>query len=142
MASYNRAILIGRLVANPELKQSKAGTSLCTFSIAVDRPFAKEGEPSCDFLPIIAWRENAEFVSRYFSKGQSILVEGQIQVRSYKDNKGSTRYVTEIVADKIRFVDTKKAEGHSSEPKEHTKEDAASHQSFTDVSVPDEELPF
>jgi single-strand DNA-binding protein len=105
MASLNKVILIGNMAADPELKQTTSGISVCSFSIAVNRKFAKEGEQSCDFITIQTWRQTAEFVTRYFKKGKPILVCGQLQVRTWTDSQGNKRYATEVVADEVSFVD-------------------------------------
>lgn len=102
MASFNKVILIGNLTSDVELKQSTSGVSVCSFSIAVNRKMAKNGE--CDFINIVAWRQTAEFVSKYFTKGKPILVCGQLQTRSWTDNQGQKRYATEVVADEVSFV--------------------------------------
>jgi single-strand DNA-binding protein len=108
---FNRAILIGRLVADPELRQTPGGVSVCTFRIAVDRAYAsKDGERQADFIDIVAWRERAEFVTRYFNQGKLILVEGSVQTRNYVDKNEQKRTAVEIVADNLRFVGPK-AEG-------------------------------
>ena len=102
MASFNKVILIGNLTADVELKQSTNGISVCSFSIAVKRKMAKNNE--CDFINIVAWRQQAEFVARYFAKGSPILICGQIQTRSWTDGQNNKRYATEVVADEISFV--------------------------------------
>lgn len=111
MASLNKAILIGNLTADPELKQTQSGISVVTFTIAVNRKYqsknAADGQQTADFISIVAWRQSAEFVSRYFKKGKPILVCGSIQSRSYTDNQGNKRYVTEVVADEVGFVENK-----------------------------------
>ena len=106
MASFNKVILIGNMTADPELKQTAAGISVCSFSIAVNRRFAKadQGQQNVDFINIVTWRQQAEFVSRYFKKGNPILVCGQLQTRSWNDNQGQKRYATEVVADEVSFV--------------------------------------
>ena len=105
MASFNKAILIGNMVADPELKQTQGGLSVCSFSIAVNRRFKGEnGQQECDFIPIVAWRQQAEFVTRYFKKGQPILICGQIQIRSWTNNNNEKRYATEVIADEVSFV--------------------------------------
>ena len=105
---FNRVILIGRLVADPELRQTPNGVSVCTFRIAVDRAFSsKDGERQADFLDVVAWRDRAEFVSRYFNKGKLILVEGSIQTRNYTDKNDQKRTAVEVVADNLRFVGSK-----------------------------------
>ena len=102
MASFNKVILIGNMTADPELNQSTSGVSVCSFSIAVNRKMAKNGE--CDFINIQTWRQTAEFVAKYFTKGKPILVCGQLQTRSWTDNSGQKRYATEVVADEVSFV--------------------------------------
>lgn len=104
MASFNKVILIGNMVADPELKQSTSGISVCSFNIAVNRKFSKGDEQACDFITIQAWRQTAEFVSKYFKKGKPILVCGQLQTRTWTDNQGNKRYATEVVADEVSFV--------------------------------------
>ena len=105
---YNRAILIGRLTADPELRQTPNGISVCTFSIAINRRFtSKDGERQADFIDIVAWRSQAEFVSRYFNKGGLILVEGTIQTRRYTDKNDQKRTAVEVVADNVSFVGSK-----------------------------------
>ena len=106
MASFNKVILIGNMTADPELKQTTAGFSVCTFTIAVNRRFAKadQGQQNVDFINIVTWRQQAEFVSRYFKKGNPILICGQLQTRSWSDNQGQKRYTTEVVADEVSFV--------------------------------------
>ena len=112
MASFNKVILIGNMTADPELKQTAAGISVCSFSIAVNRRFAKaeQGQQNVDFINIVTWRQSAEFVSRYFKKGNPILVCGQLQTRTWSDNQGQKRYATEVVADEVSFV-TSAAQG-------------------------------
>ena len=106
MASFNKVILIGNMTADPELKQTAGGVSVCSFSIAVNRRFAKadQGQQSVDFINIVTWRQQAEFVSRYFKKGNPILICGQLQTRNWTDNQGQKRYATEVVADEVSFV--------------------------------------
>jgi single-strand DNA-binding protein len=106
MASFNKVILIGNMTADPELKQTQGGVSVCSFSIAVNRRFAKadQAQQNVDFINIVTWRQQAEFVSRYFKKGNPILICGQLQTRSWNDNQGQKRYATEVVADEVSFV--------------------------------------
>ena len=102
--AFNKVILIGNLTADPELKQTQGGISVCSFTIAVNRRFSKDGEQSCDFINIQAWRHQAEFVSKYFNKGKPVLVCGQLQTRNWTDKDGNKRYATEVVAEEISFV--------------------------------------
>ena len=102
---YNKAILIGRLTAEPELKYTQSGTAVVSFRLAVDRPYKDQsGQRPADFIGVQAWRQTAELVCRHFHKGDPILVEGAIQTRSYEDNYGQKRTVTEVVADRIGFL--------------------------------------
>ena len=109
MASFNKAILIGNMTADPELKQTASGLSVCSFSIAVNRKFAPEGAQNVDFINIVAWRQQAEFITRYFKKGMPILICGQIQTRTWSDNQGNKRYATEVIADEVSFVNSKES---------------------------------
>lgn len=105
----NRAILMGRLTADPELRKTPNGTSVTTFTLAVNRSFARNGEqPQTDFIDIVAWRNTAEFVSRYFSKGQLVAVEGQIQTRTWEDKAGQKRKSVEVVASEVHFAESKR----------------------------------
>ncbi len=108
MASLNKVILIGHMTADPELKQTPSGVSVCSFSIGVSRKFAKAGEQAqSDFINIVAWRQQAEFVARYFRKGTAICICGSLQTRTWTAQDGSKRYATEVVADEINFVERK-----------------------------------
>ena len=108
MASLNKAILIGHLTADPELKSTPNGVSVTSFSIGVTRRYTKQGEqPTTDFINIVAWRTTAEFITKYFRKGQAIGICGSIQTRSYTDKNGEKRYATEVVADEAIFVEKK-----------------------------------
>ncbi len=109
---YNRAILIGRLVADPEMRTTPKGINVATFRIAVDRPYSKNSEKKADFITIIAWRQQAEFVRNYFSKGKAIGVEGSIQTRDYTDKDGIKRYTFEVVSDRLFFVESKSSSGN------------------------------
>lgn len=106
--AFNKVILVGNMVADPELKQTPGGVSVATFRIAVQRRFAKPDDAQqADFINIVAWRQTAEFVNRYFAKGSSILVCGALQSRDYTDQNGQKRYITEVVADEVSFVGKK-----------------------------------
>lgn len=122
---YNRVILVGRLTADPELRQTPNGVPVCTFTLAVDRAYqAKGAERQADFIDIVAWRQTGEFVSRYFSKGRAILIEGTLQVRSYTDKNDQKRRVYEVVADQARFVESKNAGGGGGSTRLPSDEDA------------------
>jgi len=104
----NTAVIMGRLTAEPELKNTGAGVSVCTFTVAVDRRFKGQGEErQADFIEVVAWRQTAEFVSKFFHKGSMIAVQGSIQTRSYEDRNGVRRKAVEIVADQVSFTGSK-----------------------------------
>lgn len=118
--NFNKVILGGRLTTDPELKSTSGGVSVTTFSVAVNRKHSGDNaEQKADFINVVAWRQTAEFVSRYFRKGSSICVVGSIQTRSWTDQNGQKRYATDVVADEVLFVDSKKdSEGNSISPKQ------------------------
>lgn len=101
----NSIKITGRLVADPELKHTQNGTAVCSFNVAVDRIYSKEKET--DFFTVVCWRQTAEFVSKYFTKGRKILVEGEMQSRKYTDKEGNNRTAWEIKADRVEFCDSK-----------------------------------
>lgn len=106
-ANFNKTILAGRLTADVELKMTPSGVSVCSFSVAVNRKVMKGAEQKADFINCIAWRNDAEFISKYFKKGSCILLVGQLQNRSWQDTNGIKRYATEVVVDEAYFVDSK-----------------------------------
>lgn len=104
----NCAIIMGRLTATPELRTTQSGISVASFCVAVDRSYAKEGEErQADFINVVAWRQTAEFVTRYFHKGSMIAVQGSIQTRNYEDKNGNKRTAVEIVANTVSFCGSK-----------------------------------
>lgn len=107
MAAFNKVILIGNLVADPELKTTQNGVSVTSFSIAVGRRKVKDQEPQTDFINCVAWRNTAEFICNYFQKGKAILIVGSIQTRNWTDQEGQKRYATEVVAEEAQFVEKK-----------------------------------
>lgn len=110
MAGLNKVILMGNLTADPEYKTTPSGVAVTTFKIAVGRRFAKQGdEVTADFFSIVAWRNTAEFVSKYFAKGKAIVVVGSLQNRSWTAQDGSKRYATDVVADECYFAGGKES---------------------------------
>ena len=116
MASFNKVILIGNFPADPELRQTHSGISVCRFTLAVNRRYSRsnnaEGQngsaqQTADFITVVAWRQSADFIARYFKKGRPILVCGQLQSRSWTDQQGTKHYSTEVVADEVSFVESK-----------------------------------
>ena len=106
----NRIILMGRLTRDPELRHTQTGTAVASFSLAVDRDFKDRntGEKATDFIDIVAWRQTAEFVSRYFTKGRMAVVEGRLQIRDWTDKEGGKRRSAEVIADQVYFGDSKR----------------------------------
>ena len=115
--NLNKVVLAGRITADPELKQTASGISVLSFTIAINRRFAsrsgEQAESQADFISVVAWRQTAEFISKYFRKGSSICITGSIQTRSWQDQQGQKRYATEVVADEAMFVDSRNESGAS-----------------------------
>lgn len=144
----NKIILMGRLTRDPELRRTQSGTAVASFALAVDRDYkAKGAEKETDFIDIVAWRNTAEFASKYFSKGRMAVVEGRVQVRSYTDKEGNKRRAFEVVAENIYFGDSKKESGNSGNygdngyGADYAGGDYGS-SNFQEVDEDDGELPF
>ena len=147
MASFNKVILIGNLTADPELKQTNTGLSVCNFSLAINRRTKADAGQNVDFINVVAWRQTAEFVAKYFKKGRPLLVCGQLQTRTWTDAQGNKRYSTEVVADEVTFVENKSSgagEGGSYAPDAYGapgyQSNGASAPEFEEVD--DNSLPF
>lgn len=138
---YNKAILIGRLTADPELKCTPSGVAVASFSLAVDRTYSKGGERQTDFINCVAWRRTAEFIGKYFSKGRLLGIEGVIQTRSYQDKQGGKRVAVEVVADKAFFTESKKAAGIDIQADDKWSPPGGGSDSFEEIVVEDD-LPF
>lgn len=111
----NKIILMGRLTRDPELRRTGSGTAVTSFALAVDRDFKGQGgEKETDFIDVVAWRNTAEFVSKYFTKGRMAVVEGRLQIRDWKDKDGNNRRSAEVVADNVYFGDSNKDGGNRS----------------------------
>ena len=106
----NKIILMGRLTRDPELRRTQTGTPVASFTLAVDRDFKDKstGERTTDFIDVVAWRQTAEFVSRYFTKGRMAVVEGRLQIRDWTDKDGGKRRSAEVIADNVYFGDSKR----------------------------------
>lgn len=112
----NKVILMGRLTRDPELRSTQGGASVCSFTLAVQRKYAPKGqERQTDFINCTAWRNTAEFISKYFTKGQLMAVEGSIQTRSWDDNDGNRRYATDVVVNEVEFVESKRDSQNTSD---------------------------
>lgn len=128
----NKACIMGRLTHDPEVRNTQNNTMVCSFSLAVNRRFKQEGQPDADFINIVAWNKTAEFVAKYFTKGQQVAVVGRIQTRNYDNSEGKKVYVTEVVAEEVHFAESKKDNNAGFEPVEE----------FTPVAQEGEKLPF
>ena len=133
--NLNKVILGGRLTADPELKQTPQGVSVTSFSVAVNR---RGKEQQADFINCVAWRQTAEIICKFFKKGSSICIVGNIQVRTWNDNNGNKRYATEVIADEVYFVDSKDEQSSPGAPSFMT---APSTPQFEEIS-PEDDLPF
>lgn len=134
----NCAVVMGRLIADPEVRSTPSGVSVCRFTIVVDRNYVKEGEKrGADFIDILAWRQTAEFVGKYFTKGQQISIQGSIQTGSYEKD-GIKRRTFEIVAENVSFCGSKNESNGASETPSFSNADTGDFVS----SVDDDELPF
>lgn len=150
----NKVVLMGRLTKDPEIRYTAGNnTAVCQFTIAVDRRFKSENQPSADFIPIVAWRQTAEFVSKYFNKGSRIAVVGQIQTRSWDDTDGKKHYVTEVIADEVEFCESKRQDGGFQQgmtppppvPNQSQMQQSRNDNGFTDGYFPlddDSDVPF
>lgn len=113
----NRTIMMGRLTRDPELRKTQTGTPVCSFSIACERDFkTANGEKETDFFDCVAWRQTAEFVSQYFTKGRMVVVEGRLQNRSWTDKEGNKHRTTELIVDNAYFGDSKPKDAGTGEP--------------------------
>lgn len=139
----NHIVVMGRLVADPELKTTPAGVPVCSFRIACDRDYKpKDGERETDFINIVAWRSTAEFASKYFKKGRMAVVDGRLQIRSYTDKEGNKRVAAEVIANSVYFGDSKpKGDGNGDqEPPAYQSGDLP--EGFEPAFDDDGDLPF
>ena len=134
----NNVILMGRLTKDPELKTTQSGLSFCRFTVAVDR-YSKDGEDKTNFISCVAWRNTAEFIDKYFSKGQRILLSGSIQTGSYTDKDGRTVYTTDVLVDKAEFCESKKNSDNDKPAPTRAREPKETEDIALDIS---EDLPF
>ncbi|OGX61727.1 MAG: single-stranded DNA-binding protein [Paenibacillus sp. RIFOXYA1_FULL_44_5] len=148
----NRVILIGRLTKDPEMRYTPAGVAVTQFTLAVDRPFSNNsGEKEADFLNIVTWRQLAETCANYLRKGRLTAVEGRIQIRNYDNNEGKRVYVTEIVADNVRFLESmgnrdQSGDSNSARSGNTTRTQKSNQDPFADdgkpIDISDDDLPF
>ena len=147
----NQIVLMGRLTRDPELRRTQTGTAVTSFSLAVDRGYAPKdgGERQTDFIDIVTWRNTAEFVSKYFVKGQMAAVTGRLQIRDWTDREGNKRRSAEVVADNVYFTESKKSrEAGASYNTSDRKDMAGGYQTpvtdsgFAELEEDDGDLPF
>ena len=136
----NVAVLMGRLVADPELRHTPSNVPVTTITLAVERSYKQGDERQTDFIDVVAWRHTAEFVSRYFKKGQLVAVEGQIQMRNYTDKEGNKRKAFEVVASRVHFAGDKKESTPTTQQPEQAFE-SGNLGDFEELEE-DDELPF
>ena len=152
--NLNKVVLAGRLTGDPELKQTPSGVSVTNFSIAINRRFSsrngENAEQQTDFINVVAWRQTAEFITKFFRKGSAICLTGSIQTRAWQDTQGQRRYATEVVVDDAMFVDSRAesnaAQGGSYVPDAYAQtpsfsSNAAQTANFEELNT-DDDLPF
>lgn len=147
----NKAILMGRLTRDPELRHTQNNTPVVSFTLAVDRGYRRNtqnpDQPTADFIDIVAWQSTAEFVCKWFRKGMQVAVAGRIQTRRYKDRDGNDRNAVEVVADEVHFADTKRADdyqqgGNAFAAPAAAQPAAPAANDFAEIAGGEEELPF
>ena len=139
----NKIIIMGRLTRDPELRRTGSGTAVTSFSLACDRDFkSQSGDKETDFIEVVAWKNTAEFVSKYFSKGRMAVVEGRLQIRDWTDKDGGKRRSAEVVADNVYFADSKRSESNDNQKENFNALSGRMSDDFVPISEEDGELPF
>ena len=134
---------MGRLTIDPELRRTGSGTAVTSFSLACDRDFkSQSGEKETDFIEVVAWKNTAEFVSKYFSKGRMAVVEGRLQIRDWTDKAGNKRTTAEVVADNVYFADSKRSESNDNQKENFNALSGRLSDDFVPASEEDGEIPF
>ena len=137
----NLVALMGRFTRDPELKTTSSGVSVTSFTLAVERDYVKQGEERlADFIDVVAWRNTADFVCKYFRKGQLVAVQGSIQTQSYTDKDGNKRKAMEVVASNVHFAEGKKEQSKQAPSSPSTSNQAPTE--YAEVPTPDDDLPF
>ena len=141
--ALNKIFLQGRLTRDPELRRTGCGTAVTSFSLACDRDFkSQSGEKETDFIEVVAWKNTAEFVSKYFSKGRMAVVEGRLQIRDWTDKAGNKRTTAEVVADNVYFADSKRSESNDNQKENFNALSGRLSDDFVPISEEGGELPF
>ena len=139
----NKVVIMGRFTKDPELRRTGSGTAVTSFSLACDRDFkSQSGEKETDFIEVVAWKNTAEFVSKYFSKGRMAVVEGRLQIRDWTDKAGNKRTTAEVVADNVYFADSKRSESNDNQKENFNALSGRLSDDFVPASEEDGELPF
>ena len=134
---------MGRLTRDPELRRTGSGTAVTSFSLACDRDFkSQSGDKETDFIEVVAWKNTAEFVSKYFSKGRMAVVEGRLQIRDWTDKAGNKRTTAEVVADNVYFADSKRSESNDNQRENFNALSGRLSDDFVPISEEDGEIPF
>ena len=141
--ALNKIFLQGRLTRDPELRRTGSGTAVTSFSLACDRDFKSQiGDKETDFIEVVAWKNTAEFVSKYFSKGRMAVVEGRLQIRDWTDKAGNKRTTAEVVADNVYFADSKRSESNENQKENFNALSGRLSDDFVPISEEDGEIPF
>ena len=136
----NKVILMGRITTDPELKHTPSNVAVCSFSLAVNRRFNRN---ETDFIDVVTWRQQAEFVSKYFAKGQQMALVGALQTRTWEDKNGNKRKSVEVVVDEVHFADSKRTSGNNSSRDEALPFDFSGGNAFSEIEDEDDgNLPF
>ena len=139
----NKILIMGRLTRDPELRRTGSGTAVTSFSLACDRDFkSQSGDKETDFIEVVAWKNTAEFVSKYFSKGRMAVVEGRLQIRDWTDKAGNKRTTAEVVADNVYFADSKRSESNDNQKENFNALSGRVSDDFAPISEEDGEIPF
>ena len=139
----NKVVIMGRFTKDPELRRTGNGTAVTSFSLACDRDFkSQSGDKETDFIEVVAWKNTAEFVSKYFSKGRMAVVEGRLQIRDWTDKAGNKRTTAEVVADNVYFADSKRSESNDNQKENFNALSGRLSDDFVPISEEDGEIPF
>ena len=139
----NKVVIMGRFTKDPELRRTGSGTAVTSFSLACDRDFkSQSGDKETDFIEVVAWKNTAEFVSKYFSKGRMAVVEGRLQIRDWTDKAGNKRTTAEVVAENVYFADSKRSESNDNQKENFNALSGRLSDDFVPISEEDGEIPF
>ena len=139
----NKVVIMGRFTKDPELRRTGSGTAVTSFSLACDRDFkSQSGEKETDFIEVVAWKNTAEFVSKYFSKGRMAVVEVRLQIRDWTDKAGNKRTTAEVVAENVYFADSKRSESNDNQRENFNALSGRLNDDFVPISEEDGEIPF